>query len=339
MNRFSKCSLIAMASVISACTTQPEQVTYIEAAEIPTPEPVERIVEVVKPMPMPGQLQRIPEEKRKPKPKKDWEVVHEANKHAKHSPDKYGYFNAIMQFDYAPGALYQIYSAPLRMTDIQLQPGEKILGQPASGDSVRWKFALGKSIVDGVQREHVYIKPTKPGLYTSLSINTDRRTYHFQLRSYENTYMAAVMWNYPQDSLKEMQEQLALNRAEKEKITATQINLDAINFDYKVKIKKGSKPKWKPLQVFDDGRKTFIKFPKEMHASEAPVLFIISNTGEIQLANYRVKNDHYIVDRLFDIAELRVGQKKQTIIRINRIGKKLAYAPRGTSTKRGWKRR
>ena len=34
--------------------------------------------------------------------------------------------------------------------------------------------------------------------------------------------------------------------------------------------------------------------------------------------NYRVKNDTYIVDRLFETAELRLGQKDQEIVRIVR---------------------
>jgi type IV secretion system protein VirB9 len=51
---------------------------------------------------------------------------------------------------------------------------------------------------------------------------------------------------------------------------------------------------------------------------EAPALFVISSTGDTQLVNYRVKNDTYVVDRLFESAELRLGQKDQEIVRIVR---------------------
>ena len=40
--------------------------------------------------------------------------------------------------------------------------------------------------------------------------------------------------------------------------------------------------------------------------------------SETQLVNYRVKNDTYVIDRLIDAAELRVGQKDQEIVRITR---------------------
>jgi type IV secretion system protein VirB9 len=43
---------------------------------------------------------------------------------------------------------------------------------------------------------------------------------------------------------------------------------------------------------------------------------------DAQLVNYRVKGDWYIVDRLFDRAELRLGQKPQTIVAIVRADAK-----------------
>jgi len=38
-----------------------------------------------------------------------------------------------------------------------------------------------------------------------------------------------------------------------------------------------------------------------------------------QLVNYRVNGDYYIVDRLFAAAELRLGEKKQMVVRIERL--------------------
>jgi type IV secretion system protein VirB9 len=36
--------------------------------------------------------------------------------------------------------------------------------------------------------------------------------------------------------------------------------------------------------------------------------------------NYRVSNGYYVVDRLFGVAELRLGEKPQTIVRITSTG-------------------
>ncbi len=38
------------------------------------------------------------------------------------------------------------------------------------------------------------------------------------------------------------------------------VGIDALNFDYTIQVVKGA-PAWTPVQVFDDGRRTFVRFP------------------------------------------------------------------------------
>ena len=247
-------------------------------------------------------------------------TIDKANQKARVKPDESGYNNAIMQYDYSSGALYQVYTAPLRITDIQLQPNEKIIGQPAAGDTSRWILGISDSIQNGQPQKHVLIKPTRPNLKTTLIINTNRRTYLLELNSYKETYMAAVSWHYPQDELRRKQAQQRAARLRQLKLQE-QARQAAIpvqkDFDYKITY-KGDKPKWLPVQVFDDKHKVYIRFSKDRQRYEAPALFIISNEGKTQLVNYRVKDDFYIVDRLFETAELRAGESKQTVITIRR---------------------
>src|SRR3546814_9609585 len=61
------------------------------------------------------------------------------------------------------------------------------------------------------------------------------------------------------------------------------------------------------------------EFPASIAVGEAPPFFIIGPTGEAELANYRVRGRFYVVDRIFDVAELRLGTRKQQIVRINRV--------------------
>ena len=70
--------------------------------------------------------------------------------------------------------------------------------------------------------------------------------------------------------------------------------------------------------AFDDGAKTYIQFPPGRLTSEAPPLFVLGADGDAQVMNYRVKGDYYVVDRLFDRAELRLGEAPQQIVRIVR---------------------
>jgi type IV secretion system protein VirB9 len=127
--------------------------------------------------------------------------------------------------------------------------------------------------------------------------------------------MAAVVWRYPEDELARLSAQ-ASELAEQQKVSAPVVSLDALNFQYTIQVIKGA-PAWTPVQAFDDGRRTFVRFPPAMLVREAPALFVLRDK-EIQLVNYRVKGDTYVIDRLIDSAELRVGQQDQEIVRILR---------------------
>jgi len=74
------------------------------------------------------------------------------------------------------------------------------------------------------------------------------------------------------------------------------------------------------LRAFDDGRQTFIEFPASLGVGEAPPLFLVDAKGTTSLVNYRVQGRYYVVDRLFDTAELRLGLKHQQVVRISRTG-------------------
>jgi type IV secretion system protein TrbG len=49
---------------------------------------------------------------------------------------------------------------------------------------------------------------------------------------------------------------------------------------------------------------------------------VIGEQGEAQLVNYRMSGRFYVVDRLFGAAELRLGAKKQAVVRITRTSGK-----------------
>lgn len=62
------------------------------------------------------------------------------------------------------------------------------------------------------------------------------------------------------------------------------------------------------------------QFPLSHPFGDAPPLFVVGPTGEAELVNYRVRGRFYVVDRIFDVAELRLGTKKQQVVRIERVG-------------------
>ena len=239
-----------------------------------------------------------------------------ANRSATLQPASQGFINAVQIYPYAEGLLYQVYTAPGRVTDIALEPGEALIAV-ASGDTVRWVIGDTSSGSGVEKRTHILVKPFASGLSTNLVVTTDRRSYHLAMTSEGRTAMAALSWTYPQDALIALKS--AETRAAAAAPVATGIAVDQLRFGYVI---SGDKPDWRPLRAFDDGRQTFIEFPATLGVGEAPPLFLIDRKGEAQLVNYRLRGRYYVVDRLFDAAELRLGTKRQDVVRIRRIAGK-----------------
>jgi len=250
-------------------------------------------------------------------------TVAEALHGATMEPSPQRFQNAVQVYPFADGVIYHVITAPERVTDIALQPGEALVAV-ASGDTARWVIGDTISGSGPERRTHVLVKPFSAGLSTNLVITTDRRTYHIALSSLARTAMAALSWSYPQDELIAWKRAAAV--ADAVAPVAAAIELDRLRFNYRV---SGDQPAWRPLRAFDDGRQTFIEFPASLGVGEAPPIFLLDAKGEAQLVNYRLRGRFYVIDRLFDVAELRLGAKPQQIVRIARVAE--GAAARGAS--------
>ena len=306
---------------------EPASLIHDEAEVSPKDEAPETvIVERFTAVPMPGQLQRresfVPY---RAASGKSHETIDAASAGAKVGPDPEDYVNAIQVYPFAKGALYQIFTAPEQVTDIGLALTERLISVSA-GDTENWILSDTLSGEGNAERVHILVKPVKSDLNTNLVITTSQRVYHAELTSCRGTYMAAVSWRYPQEILISLSKSRPANprataRASKADITRQSalpkgLVIDDLKFRYEI---KGDTPHWRPLRAFDDGHKVYIQFPARIDQGEAPPLFVVSSESQTQLVNYRVKGRYYIVDRLFARAELRLGEKDQQVVRIDRI--------------------
>ena len=289
-----------------------EMAKAIEAQPLPEQSKPVEIVAVPVPLPLPGQLKPVTRALHSRAARRFHSAdprnrVGAANDAARIEPEGSAFINTIQQYPYVDGALYQVYAAPGQITDIALQQGEQLVGAGpvAAGDTVRWLIGDTTSGVGPGSRVHILVKPTRGDLATNLIINTDRRTYHLELRATPATYMASVSWTYPQDQLIAVRGSYAA--AASAAPVAAGIDLAALNFNYAI---NGDKTSWRPLRAYDDGIRVFIEFPETITQGDMPPLFVIGPGGEGELVNYRVSGRHMIVDRLFAAAELRLGGKR-----------------------------
>ncbi|HAT9718725.1 TPA: P-type conjugative transfer protein TrbG [Legionella pneumophila subsp. pneumophila] len=224
-----------------------------------------------------------------------------------------------VSFIYGSGQI-RVVCAPLQVCDIALQPGEQFndmnVGDP--------RFVVEPSITGAgaLQQIHLLIKPKDVGLDSSLVVTTDRRTYHFRLKSDRTEFMPYVSFIYP-DEAKAKWQLLQHIQAERRKIdTLPETNeyLGDLNFNYRIQ----GNARFKPVRVYNNGVKTIIEMPRTMAQSEAPALLVLRGRGlfkksESVMVNYRLQDCRYIVDGLFDKAILVIGsgssQEKITITR------------------------
>ncbi len=225
--------------------------------------------------------------------------------------------------------------SPLRICVVELQAGEKLVGEPQIGDSVRWEVSPATAGSGDGAMPLIVIKPTAAGLDTTMMIPTDRRAYYLRLQSKPDDYLARVAFWYPQDQnqqWKQFQQQQNALRPPKEEHKDAKVlpdAVDAVYWDYDI---KGGDSTMRPIRVLDDGVKTYIQMPSATQRTEAPVLVVEGPDGG-EMVNYRVKGDMYVVDRLFNRAALIVGAgkhaKKVQITRKTQIGGDKKSEPKG----------
>ncbi|WP_426265058.1 P-type conjugative transfer protein TrbG [Sphingomonas sp. PWP1-2] len=320
--RKSAIPVLLMSATLAGCATasaKPPAISFDDAVPAvqasPSAAPVE-VVAIPTPLPLPGQLKPLTDTAPRSDRSDPRSRIGAANEAARIQPARDGFLNAIQQYPWSDGALYQLYAAPGQVTDIALQEGEQLVGTGpvAAGDTARWIIGDTVSGSGSGSRVHILVKPTRADLATNLVINTDRRTYHLELRATPATYMASISWTYPQDQL------IALRGANAAVANAAPVaagvDLASLNFRYEV---QGDNPPWRPLRAFDDGHQVFIEFAAGVAQGEMPPLFVVGEAGQGELVNYRVRDRYMVVDRLFAAAELRMGTKKsETKVRIVR---------------------
>lgn len=202
-----------------------------------------------------------------------------------------------------------VVCAVLQVCDIALQAGEQVnnlhVGDP------RFTVEPAVSGAGATEVQHLILKPLDVGLQTNLIVTTSRRTYHIKLSSHRTEFMPQVSFTYPEDAAAKWDAVRMREKKEQQERTIPQTGeyLGDLNFQYEV---TGSAP-WKPVRVFNDGVKTVIQMPAAMAQTEAPALLVVRKEGgwfssdETVMVNYRIQNDRYIVDTVFDKAILIAG--------------------------------
>jgi type IV secretion system protein VirB9 len=241
---------------------------------------------------------------RRARPETPIEALAAANGAARQGPARDGFVEARQVYAYQPGALYELYANPNFVSTILLEPGE-LLANIAAGDTSRWMVSQAEGGTGAEGRTIVLVKPQATNLRTNIVLITDRRTYLIEAVSQSSAaYSAQIAWSYP----------------ESESLAPT-ASVDGLNFHYRIRTVRGRAPVWSPTRVFDDGRRTWVEFAAAVAAADLPPIFVVTGEGA-EITNYRTvqgpNGPRYVIDRVFDVAELRLGARAPVIVRIER---------------------
>jgi type IV secretion system protein TrbG len=239
-----------------------------------------------------------------------------ANVEARAASRADAFVGGVQVFAWSPGRVYEVWAAPLRVTTLTLGAGETLVSK-AAGDTVRWQIGETTSGEGATVRTHVLLKPLQRGLETNLVLTTNRRVYFLDLKSGgADGFNAAVAWDTGAlDPPTPLPVETAAEVRISDPVATPEGALDA---RYRIE-PQGRRARWTPVSVFNDGRRTFIAFDPDLQIDEAPALFVVAPDGETQMVNYRQSGGLFIVDRVFDRAELRLGDRRPQVVRIRRL--------------------
>lgn len=238
------------------------------------------------------------------------DAVADSQKKATQKPENYKSGTFFYQFN--DNFVYEVYAQPYHLTDIVLQAGEVVIGTPLlSEDESVWELTAGvaKDPETGADIQHLFVKPTYSKQDSTLIIITDRRVYHFRLKSFSDTHMAMVKFTYPLERNMWAKNTNKNNGRSIENDYLRTSNPELLSFDYTIKYSKFKKPEFLPSRIYDDGQCTYIQVADIVLQKKLPVLFNEKN----EIMNYSVHGNVFVVPRLINKVTLRLGKEKVTI--------------------------
>jgi type IV secretion system protein VirB9 len=216
---------------------------------------------------------------------------------------------AVQDYEYQADRIYTVRTGLGITTQIELSPNEKILDF-STGFSSGWELT---------RRDNVfYVKPKNVDVDTNMMIRTATHSYIFELKVVATDWKTLdqarragvqykVVFTYPADTS---------FKTEAKKVSQTpELNTDIAkdreyNFDYDYAMKR-KVPVWlEPVNVYDDGRFTYIKMPdmKQFPTGNFPTVYMREKEhGEDSVVNTTVEGNTIVVHGTYPYLVIRHG--------------------------------
>ena len=197
-------------------------------------------------------------------------------------------------FNYSENSIYEVYSKPDYLTTLRLAPNEKVIFK-AGGDTERWM--IEEAVGGKENRTYIYIKPLEEDIKTNINIVTDKHSYFINIESKNGEYNPLVEWQYPNER------KILMNEYEdnSEAIDTT----DLMKLNYRYFWNKNSK--LSPVQVFDNGKKTFIVLKANLQ--EMPAFYVKGLDNQLSLVNTKIEGRNVMINSVVKEIHMTLGKK------------------------------
>ena len=197
-------------------------------------------------------------------------------------------------FNYSENSIYEVYSKPDYLTTLRLAPNEKVIFK-AGGDTERWM--IEEAVGGKENRTYIYIKPLEEDIKTNINIATDKHSYFINIESKNGEYNPLVEWQYPNER------KILMNEYEdnSEAIGTT----DLMKLNYRYFWNKNSK--LSPVQVFDNGKKTFIVLKANLQ--EMPAFYVKGLDNQLSLVNTKIEGRNVMINSVVKEIHMTLGKK------------------------------
>ena len=210
----------------------------------------------------------------------------------------------VFYTDYKPDEIYPISAVNGLITTIIFEPGETVKNF-GSGFSTAWEFAA--------RENHFFLKPKEKQGTTNLVVVTDRRTYLFDVKLTANRSKATyrLAFRYPleeqariaaeaeKNHVKALLEESPIKENSESKEQTNQNRSYSMNFGSAANSKRIA-----PIEAFDDGRFTYLKFSKH---TDFPAAYRVQD-GEETLLNSHVEDGWLVLHGVYEEVRLRAGK-------------------------------
>ncbi|MDB5738162.1 MAG: virB9 [Sphingomonas bacterium] len=201
---------------------------------------------------------------------------------------------------YQPSEVVAIHGRSDTQSTITFAPDERI-ENIAVGDSASWQVMPNK------RADLLFLKPLKAGARTNMTVITDQRTYLFDLLGASARAPAVYMLRFTYPAKPKPVPVASIPAVVATAATTSPAPDPAtLNFAWTGHGEKALLP----LRSFDDGRSTYLAWPKDV---PLPAILVREAKGVEGPVNYTTRGDYIVVEGVPSQLVLRAGKQMATL--------------------------